>query len=130
MTGRESPPAFSLTLPDSLPRRDLATVRYLPRSPVMSYARKRLEPRRTVATAAPASEKYPNLLAFLATNLIAWISHYLRNRFGPRHKLLDYSSAPADTGVYPLGTANEEIRVSLGGDWASGTDEAAAVAAG
>ena len=65
----------------------------------------------------------------MATNFLAWTWSYMRNRIGPRHRFLDYSGTAPDTGVYPLGSASDEVRISLAGDWASGTDEAATVAA-
>lgn len=110
-------------------RRDLATIRNLPRSALMSYARKRLDPGLSHSAVATAVKNYPNLFALLDTNIFAWASAYLRHRFGPRHKFLDYGAAAEDTGVYALGSAKDEIRISLAGDWASGTDEAADVAA-
>lgn len=110
--------------------RDLATVRHLPRSPLISYARRRADATRAPGETTIASRSnYPNLLTFLTSNILAWVSNYVRYRFGPRHRFLTYSGPPGDTGIYPLGSAETEIRVSLAGDWASGTDEAAVVGA-
>src|SRR5205085_9051128 len=81
------------------------------------YARRALDAARAVGPSSRARHLRP-----------AWIASYLRNRFGPRHAFADYRGA-ADSGVYALESGGGSVRVSIAGDWASGTDEAAAVAA-
>lgn len=76
---------------------------------------------------------YHQLKAFF--NTIVWVLTYLKYRFGMRHRFLDYSSQTTK-GVYPLApdfplngdAPEEEIRVSLAGDWGTGTREANLVA--
>jgi hypothetical protein len=65
------------------------------------------------------------------TNLAGWLGQYLKHRIGRRHTFLSYPSGQ-DDGIYPLvdesGNQDAEIRVSMAGDWGTGTDEANAVA--
>jgi len=112
-------------------RRALSSLRALPRSPLACYARRALDAAREAARPVGplrSRTRYLQIRQFLGSNLLAWITSYLRNRFGPRHVLPDYRRA-ADSGVYPLDSDGGSVRVSMAGDWASGTDEAAAVAA-
>jgi hypothetical protein len=68
-------------------------------------------------------------------NNVVWIFTYLVYRIGMRHRFPDYRFESV-TGVYPLApdspfnghSPNEEIRVSLAGDWGTGTPEANLVA--
>ncbi|MGH9445352.1 MAG: hypothetical protein ACRD3O_06475 [Terriglobia bacterium] len=69
-------------------------------------------------------------------NTMVWVLTYLKYRFGMRHRFPDYSSERVK-GIYPLSgdyaadgeaNSNEEIRVSLAGDWGTGTLEASLVA--
>jgi hypothetical protein len=112
-------------------RRALLSLRALPRSPLACYARRALDAAREAARPVGplrSRTRYLQIRQFLGSNLLAWITSYLRNRFGPRHVLPDYRRT-ADSGVYPLNSDGGSVRVSMAGDWASGTDEAAAVAA-
>jgi hypothetical protein len=61
---------------------------------------------------------------------------YLKWVFHPKHKFQDYQDSSGEKGVYPLQAesvagdpdANSPIRVSIAGDWGSGTSEAEQVA--
>ena len=101
-------------MPDSAParRRDLAPLRHLPRSVALNYLRQ--------ARAGPRT-RTPALLRAIVC--------YARERLGPRHPFAGYPSGTGDRGVYALGGDDDPVRVSIAGDWASGTDEAAAVGA-
>lgn len=100
-------------MPETAPakRRDLAPLRQLPRSVALNYLRQ--------ARAAPAGK----------ASLFAAAASYARHRLGPRPAFPGYARGSPDQGVYPLGADEGEVRVAIAGDWASGTDEAAAVAA-
>jgi hypothetical protein len=108
--------------------RDLQVFQNLPRSSLASYA----------ARAAEKQQNYHySLSAFEPHALWQWITEYLGHRFGPRHKFNTYTEGSGD-GVYVLGDDSAiggqrdpggEIRVSVAGDWGTGTDEAAEVAA-
>ncbi|MGH9406710.1 MAG: hypothetical protein ACRD3D_12855 [Terriglobia bacterium] len=69
-------------------------------------------------------------------NTILWVLIYLKHRIGLRHSFPDHAHEPA-RGVYgftarvPLNgerPSSGEIRLSLAGDWATGTPESGAVA--
>ena len=106
-------------------RKDLQDLYHLPRSPVLSYLQKQVQPTaprpKTAGLKPPA---YPLLTAFSPTHAWKWITQYLSHRLGRRHPFLDYSGANADKGVYELEGDDGEVRLALAGDWATGTDEA------
>lgn len=69
-------------------------------------------------------------------NTMTWVLIYLKYRFGRRHPFQDYANDPT-RGIYPLVSklplngdlhAQDEIRMSLAGDWATGTSESSAIA--
>lgn len=72
---------------------------------------------------------------YMEVQVLKWLFHYIKSRFGRKHPLPDYRTYPEDDGIYPLragrqedGTPRgEEVRVSLVGDWATGTVEADSV---
>src|ERR1700692_4314736 len=73
-------------------RRELASLRGLPRSPLASYARRALDAAREAARPIRALRSRTRRLRireFLSNNLFAWIPSYLRTRFGPRHAFPD-----------------------------------------
>ena len=110
-------------------RKDLQDFRKLSRAPVLSYLQKQAQPktpRRRTLAAAPV--RHPLLAAFAPQRIWTWFREYLRFRIGPKHAFLEYDDTDSDSGVYRLTGAGSEIRIALAGDWASGTDEAAAVA--
>lgn len=79
---------------------------------------------RKADTLAPTTN-HPKLKAFLPQNLWPWIWNYLKNAFTPRYRFPDYTGS-GGTGVYPIRPAPgaSAIRISIAGDWATGTDEA------
>ncbi len=59
---------------------------------------------------------------FLNKHVLIWLWNYLKVAFTPRYRFASYKGAPASRpGIYPL-PANG--RVSLVGDWGSGTESA------
>ena len=92
-------------------RRNLAPLRHLPRSVALNYLRQARE-------ATPGG----------STALLKALIGYARGRLGPRAPFADYPRGPGGHGIYRLGGDSGAVRVSIAGDWASGTDEAAAVA--
>ncbi len=67
---------------------------------------------------------------FFKTNLFAFCYHYVRSRFGKRHKYQAYP-VHGDCGVYQLYPAKDsggKISIALLSDWASDTEEADKVA--
>jgi hypothetical protein len=109
-------------------RKDMQDLRGLSRSTVLSYMQKQSQPRaprRKAAHLAPAS--HPILAAFAPQRLGRWIWQYFSHRLGRRHPFQSYVASDSDQGVYNL-EGDGQIRFALAGDWATGTDEAAAVA--
>jgi hypothetical protein len=105
-------------------RRDLSPLRHLPRSVILNYLRQACEARPRGGRAARLRlGRYP--LSAVRAGLAA----YLRHRLGPRHAFPGYGGARGG-GIHPLtaGGEGDAVRVAIAGDWASGTDEAAAVA--
>lgn len=115
------------------PGKDLKDFENTPRSPLASYMLK------------AAVEKHDEikrrshylLAAFLPKAFWHWMTNYFSNRFGKKHKFQYYWDPSHDNGIYRLGDdslvggqsdPNAEIRVSLAGDWGTGTDESNEVA--
>ena len=116
-------------------RRELQDVQGLPRSPLGSQFRRKLD-KMGVSARAPLLRR---LKIFLPGNWFAWGWEYLKNRIGFRHPFPSYDLSPGspDLGVYRLEDLSSiggrpdragEVRVSLAGDWGTGTQEAERVA--
>ena len=59
---------------------------------------------------------------FLNKHVLIWLWNYLKVAFTPRYRFASYEGAPASKpGIYPLPASS---RVSLVGDWGSGTESA------
>jgi len=67
---------------------------------------------------------YDPLQAFIPSHLAAWIPHVIRYWFHKKHPFMDYSGAEQN-GIY---TIRNRVKMSLIGDWGTGTDEAKKVA--
>jgi len=117
--------------PPSSGRKDLQDLRLLSRAPVLSYLQKQAAPRAPRRKAAGlAPRRHPLLAALSPIYWWKWFSEYAAHRFGRRHPFLSYDGTGGDNGVYRLEDEGDdgEVRIALAGDWASGTDEAQAVA--
>ena len=84
---------------------------------------------------APETSFPAKLSGFLSIKFWGWVWNYLKFRFGPRHAFQNYKQA-GENGIYRLAgdsffslapEPNEEVRVSLAGDWGTGTAEANSV---
>ena len=74
----------------------------------------------------PTVPKFPLMVAFESGNLWPWITNYLKTSFTGKFK--PYPSYPAsngDIGIYPLKAKDggNVIKVSIVGDWGTGTYE-------
>ena len=78
--------------------------------------------------AQTAKAAFQALRQFETNDYLNWIREYLRNRFGPRHEFQTYEGKQPADGIYPLSGSDGEVRMSLAGDWGTGTDEAYRVA--
>jgi hypothetical protein len=102
--------------------------------PARAHLRASLEKSRLEA---PPGSSFPRKLsAFLRNQVFSWFFSYIKFRLGPRHRFQIYDGT-GDRGIYPLAgdsyfvgdsPADEDIRISVAGDWATGTDESDRVA--
>jgi Calcineurin-like phosphoesterase len=69
---------------------------------------------------------FPLLSLFLPQNLVPWLLHYFKGIFHGKVKPYPTYSSDGQDGIYPLSTADggAEIRISIVGDWGTGTEEA------
>ncbi len=75
--------------------------------------------------------RFPHVMAFLLPkNLWAWVTSYLKHAFERKHPFMTYPLV-GDRGCYSLVSANGSgrLRISIAGDWGTGTAEADRVAA-
>jgi Calcineurin-like phosphoesterase len=77
---------------------------------------------------AAATHAFETLKQFEPSDYVRWISEYLKYRLGPKHVFLTYDGKQPAHGIYALTSDEPEIRIGLGGDWGTGTDEAHRVA--
>ncbi len=94
----------------------------LRRSPAQSHWRtQRVLCQRAVV---PGKKRLARLKDYVCIQIVRWIYHYLKSRFGSRHPFKEYQGKKA--GIYNIAPSmpnNNEVRISLAGDWATGTDE-------
>ena len=102
-------------------RRDLHDLKGLPRSAALSQLRQAAE-----STSAP---NYPPESLFDPRALLNWVRTYLAYVFRKKHYFPTYTASPCGA-VYDLvgEHAGGEVRVSMAGDWGTGTNEAQSVA--
>lgn len=79
----------------------------------------------------PDDTRFKKAKDFLETRIWLWVWHYLKSRFGGRYEFQDYEAGAVDRGIYPLdppdgadSAGGSVTKVSLAGDWASGTRDA------
>jgi Calcineurin-like phosphoesterase len=73
-----------------------------------------------------SSTTYDPLAAFLPGRLSKWIPQVAKYLFHKKHKFRDYTAGTKDTGIYSIA---DRVKISLAGDWGTGTDEARIVGA-
>jgi hypothetical protein len=74
--------------------------------------------------------RYP-LLAIFTQRPWPWLAKYFRTVFKGRHKPFPTYALDGHDGIYPLHSAagHHPVRISIAGDWGTGTEESARVAA-
>ena len=90
----------------------------LSRSPAANHLRSAM----TAAGNEPRPDRHP-LTIFETRQVWDWIKSYL-SHLGPRHDFVPASAAANGTSVYKV---PNNVRLSVAGDWGTGTDEAAFV---
>ncbi len=75
-------------------------------------------------------KNFPLLYLFLPNNLWPWIWNYLKGIFHGKYKPYPHYEIGGQDGIYLLRAADggDKIRISIVGDWGTGTDEAYEVA--
>jgi hypothetical protein len=101
---------------------DMSDLVDMPRFALVSHFRRKVDD-------LADKTKLPRLMAFLPQNLWPWVTSYLKYVFRRKHAFLTYPSG-GDEGCYLLRgvAANGSIRISIAGDWGTGTQEADQVA--
>ncbi|MGH8003181.1 MAG: metallophosphoesterase family protein [Limisphaerales bacterium] len=93
----------------------------LMRAPSQNHWRTQRDKRKS--RALPGRPRFRLLADFLKIQVVDWLYHYFKSRFGSKHPFEPYP--PGETGIYPLGGAHPpadgKIRVSLIADWATRT---------
>jgi hypothetical protein len=81
---------------------------------------------KTEATKPP--HKATNLLdSFAHGKWGLWIKHYLKSRFGPRHKFLTYQGTGVN-GIYEMdANAHNQVKVAIVSDWGTDTNESMSI---
>ncbi len=95
--------------------KDLSQSPMLNRMPVLNHGR----------SAAAQEGNFNQLPSFEPSQLWKWITSYLRFAFTPRFPFREIESAPNGTSIYRM---ENQQRISVAGDWGTGTQEAEDVA--
>ena len=69
---------------------------------------------------------YDPMAAFLPSKLIKWIPQVAKYWFHKKHAFRDYTAPDRGTGIIPI---DDRVKISIAGDWGTGTDEARIVGA-
>jgi hypothetical protein len=78
------------------------------------------------AGAGYSTATYDPISAFLPSRLFQWIPQVAKYWFHKRHAFRDYTTHGKGTGIYAI---DDRVKISIAGDWGTGTDEARIVAA-
>jgi hypothetical protein len=102
---------------------DMRDLIRLPRSSLASHFRQKVDDLAEVT-------QFPRLAAFVPWNLWPWVKSYLKYAFHRKHAFLIYPPL-GERGCYMMisATGSESVRVSIAGDWGTGTEEADRIAA-
>src|ERR1700743_328608 len=68
---------------------------------------------------------YDPISAFLPGRLLKWIPNVAKYWFHKKHKFRDYATHGKGSGIFPIA---DRVKLSIAGDWGTGTDEARIVA--
>ena len=78
------------------------------------------------ARAGYSTATYDPIAAFLPGSLFKWIPQVAKYWFRKKHAFRDYTTQEKGTGIYSI---DDRMKISMAGDWGTGTDEARMVAA-
>ncbi len=91
------------------------------------FGHSRLAAHFRAAASGYSTGTYDPIGAFLPGRLLQWIPQVARYWFHKKHPFRDYTTSGKGTGVYPIA---DRAKISIAGDWGTGTDEARIVATG
>jgi hypothetical protein len=77
------------------------------------------------SSAGYSTATYSPISAFLPSRLLKWIPNVARFWFHKKHPFRDYTTKGKGTGIYPI---DDRVKITIAGDWGTGTDEARIVA--
>ncbi len=72
-----------------------------------------------------STSTYDPISSFLPSKFFVWIARVAKYWFHKRHKFRDYTAHDKGNGIYPI---EDRVKISVVGDWGTGTDEARIVA--
>ncbi|HQY20590.1 MAG TPA: hypothetical protein PLX80_07090, partial [Ignavibacteria bacterium] len=79
-----------------------------------------------IKTERPKNVAINKVTDFFESKFFSWIFHYIKSRFGLRHKFQSYE-LESDKGIYKMEKSNndgkDEITIALAADWATDTAE-------
>jgi Calcineurin-like phosphoesterase len=90
------------------------------------FAHSRIPAHFRAAAGGYSTATYDPISAFLPGRLFEWIPRVAKYWFHKRHAFRDYTMHGKGTGIYAI---DDRVKISLAGDWSTGTDEARIVAA-
>jgi predicted phosphodiesterase len=85
------------------------------------FAHSRITAHFQAARAAYSTTTYDPIAAFLPSRLFEWIPRVAKYWFHKKHAFRDYTTHGKGTGIFPI---DERVKISIAGDWGTGTDEA------
>jgi hypothetical protein len=89
------------------------------------FAHSRMSAHLHAARAGYSTATYNPISAFLPGRLFMWTVQVAKYWFKKKHAFRDYTTHNKGTGIYPM---DDRAKISLAGDWGTGTDEAKKVA--
>ena len=90
------------------------------------FANSRITAHFHAARSEYSTATYDPISAFLPNRLLKWIPQVAKYWFHKKHVFRDYTIHGKGTGIYPI---EDRVKISMAGDWGTGTDEARMVAA-
>jgi hypothetical protein len=90
------------------------------------FAHSRASAHLQAARTGYSTATYDPISAFLPGRLFVWIAQVAKYWFHKKHAFRDYTAHGKGTGIYPI---DDRVKISIAGDWGTGTDEARIVGA-
>src|SRR6202045_1470446 len=90
-----------------------------------AFAHSRTSAHFQAARAGYSTAVYNPIAAFLPNRLFKWIPQIAKYWFHKKHAFRDYTTQGKGTGIYQI---DDRVKLSIAGDWGTGTDEASIVA--